>query len=249
MSEKNLQPSELPDLISLTEVRRETGQPPGRIIRRCSKVWVDFVPVEEGYHWLGHRLMAHRRDRLVLIDGIYPLTEDSQRTIASRTMSPTQSMGFALVRDLAVETKTGILVVCSLSKGTCPPIPTPKIMVPREIFDELSTSGITTSSTDQGEKPEEEDTKIPFTPLEEVLLRMLKGGLNSEPAIKREINRELGRKMNRTYDFDHILVSWLNTERDSLIWKIGSKEEVYKWKTVINKISCLRKFLPKTGIS
>ena len=143
MSEKNLQLSELPDLISLTEVRRETGQTPGRIIRRCSKVWVDFVPVEEGYHWLGNRLMAHRRDRLVSIDGIYPLTEDSQRTIASRTMSPSQSMGFALVRDLAVETKTGILVVCSLSKVTCPPIPTPKIMVPREIFDELSTSGIT----------------------------------------------------------------------------------------------------------
>ena len=249
MSVKNQQPSESPQLVSLFDVQRKIRMPPWDIIRRCSGVWLDFTPADERYRWLVSRLVFHKEDSLTPITGNHKLTEDAQEKLAYRLADPFRSSGFPLVSELALETGEGTLVLHSLSNGQCPPIPTPKIMVPQEIFDELSSGEVATSRTNQKGNLGNEDINILLTPLEEVLLRMQKGGLNSEPAIKREINRELGRKMNRTYDFDHILVSWLNSERDSLIWKNGSKEKVYKWKTVVNKISFVRKFFPKTVIS
>ena len=223
MSEKNLQLSELPDLISLTEVRRKTGQPPGRIIRRCSKIWIDFVPVEEGYHWLGPRLMAHGRDRLAPIDGIYPLTEDSQRTIASRTMSPSQSMGFALVRDLAVETKTGILVVCSLSKGTCPPIPTPRILVPEEVLEEFLEDYAEPYETAPEVSPETGGRKVLKDGLDELLFEIMKSGVNSGERVYRIIVREMNSKQ-RNFDKQGILLQKLGNRERGFRWKKGGLE-------------------------
>ena len=244
MSEKNLQLSELPDLISLTEVRRETGQPPGRIIRRCSKVWVDFVPVEEGYHWLGNRLMAHRRDRLVSIDGIYPLTEDSQRTIASRTMSPSQSMGFALVRDLAVETKTGILVVCSLSKGTCPPIPTPRILVPEEVLEEFLEDYAEPYETAPEVSPEKRGRKVLKDGLDELLLEIMKSGVNSGERVYRIIVREMNSKQ-RNFDKQGILLQKLGNRERGFRWKKGGLEQKCTMKTLRNRISDIRRHFPE----
>ena len=244
MSEKNLQLSELPDLISLTEVRRETGQTPGRIIRRCSKVWVDFVPVEEGYHWLGHRLMAHRRDRLVSIDGIYPLTEDSQRTIASRTMSPSQSMGFALVRDLAVETKTGILVVCSLSKGTCPPIPTPRILVPEEVLEEFLEDYAEPYETAPEVSPEKRGRKVLKDGLDELLLEIMKSGVNSGERVYRIIVREMNSKQ-RNFDKQGILLQKLGNRERGFRWKKGGLEQKCTIKTLRNRISDIRRHFPE----
>ena len=102
MSGKNLQPPELPELITLTEALRRTRQFPGRIIRQCVEVWIDFTPVDEGYRWLGRRLMAHRRDPLVPMNGICKLTEDGQQAIANRTMNYLKWKGFALIKDLTM---------------------------------------------------------------------------------------------------------------------------------------------------
>ena len=143
MSEKTQQPSKLPQLVSLTEVQRRTNLSPGRIIRQCAQVWIDFTPADEDYRWLGRRLMARPRDPLVPMNGTCKLTEDGQQALANRTMNYMKWKGFALVKDLTVETETGILIVSSLSKGTCPPIPTPQILVSRQELDNLIDQKIT----------------------------------------------------------------------------------------------------------
>ena len=108
MSQKNPNSAELPKLVSLTEVLRRTNLSPGRIIRQCAQVWIDFTPADEGYRWLGRRLIAKPRDPLVPMDGIYKLTEDRQQALANRTMNYLKWKGFALIKDLTVETETGI---------------------------------------------------------------------------------------------------------------------------------------------
>ena len=137
MSQNNPNSAELPKLVPLTEVQRRANLSPGRIIRQCAEVWIDLTPAEESYQWLGRRLTARQRDPLMPMNGICKITEDGQQALANRTMNYLKWKGFALVKDLTVETETGILIVSSLSKGTCPPIPTPKILVPEEVLEEF----------------------------------------------------------------------------------------------------------------
>ena len=245
MPNKEMEPSETSKRISLFEVQRLTKEQPARIIRRCNNAWLDCTPVEDTYHWRGRKLTARERDPLVEVKGVYPLTEDALRLLGAKSIQSFTRGGLDLVKGLTLKTEKGILVLDSPSIGSCPPIPTPTIWVPKGILDELSTSETVSNKTNQREKLEVEDTKIPFTPLEEVLFRILKGGVLGEQAIKRVIQREMNKNTRRTYDVENILIRWLNDDRNSLVWKRGTKEEVCKWKTVINKISFVKRFLPK----
>ena len=188
--------------------------------------------------------MAHRRDRLVLIDGIYPLTEDSQRTIASRTMSPSQSMGFALFRDLAVATKTGILVVCSLSKGTCPPIPTPRILVPEEVLEEFLEDYAEPYETAPEVSPEKGERKVLKDGLDELLLEIMKSGVNSGERVYRIIVREMNSKQ-RNFDKQGILLQKLGNRERGFRWKKGGLEQKCTMKTLRNRISDIRRHFPE----
>ena len=243
MSGKNPQPPELPELITLTEALRRTRQSPGRIIRQCVEVWIDFTPVDEGYRWLGRRLMAHRRDPLVPMNGIYKLTEDGQQAIANRTMNYLKWKRFALIKDLTVETETGILIVSSLSKGACPPIPTPKILVPVAVLAELLGNDIKFSEMGPDQGLDQGDPIESLDPLDKLLLKMMRRGVNSGPEIYRQLKRDMVNK-NREYDVENILCQWTNDKMREFIWLNGRREQRSSWKTVENRISNLRNQFP-----
>jgi len=244
MSEKNQQPSELPQLVSLTEVQRRTNLSPGRIIRQCAQVWIDFTPADEDYRWLGRRLTAHPRDPLVPMNGICKLTEDGQQALANRTMSYLKWKGFALVKDLTVETETGILIVNSLSKGTCPPIPTPNILVPEEVLEEFLEDYAKVHETVPEVSPEKGERKVIKDALDELLLEILQSGINSGEGVYRIIVREMN-STQRDFDKQGILLQKLGNRERGFRWKKGGLEQKCTMKTLRNRISDIRLHFPK----
>ena len=244
MSQNSPNSAELPKLVSLTEVQRRTNLSPGRIIRQCAQVWIDLTPAEESYQWLGRRLTARQRDPLMPMNGIYKLTEDGQRDIAGRTMNYLKWKGFELVRNLGVETESGILIVSSLSKGTCPPIPTPKILVPEDVLGELLGDDLKFGKMDQDRESERGNPIEPLDPLDKLLLKMMRCGVNSGPEIYKVFKREMLKK-NREYDVENILCEWANDKMREFIWLNGRREQKNSWKTVENRISKLRNQFPE----
>ena len=243
MSEKNQQPSELPQLVSLTEVQRRTNLSPGRIIRQCAQVWIDLTPAEESYQWLGRKLTAHPRDPLVPMNGIYKLTEDGQRDIAGRAMNYLKWKGFALVKDLTVETETGILIVSSLSKGTCPPIPTPKILVPEEVLEEFLEDYAEPYEMAPEIPPEKGERKVLKDKLDELLLEIMKSGVKSGIGVFNIIKREMN-STHRKFDKHGILLQMVGDRRQSFRWQKGRIEQNCTIHTLRNRISGIRQHFP-----
>ena len=244
MSQKNPNSAELPKLVSLTEVRRRTNLSPGRIIRQCAQVWIDFTPADEGYRWLGRRLMAKPRDPLVPMNGIYKLTEDGQRDIASRTMNYLKWKGFALVKDLTVETETEMLIVSSLSKGTCPPIPTPKILVPEEVLEEFLEDYVEPYEMAPEVPPEKGERKVLKDGLDELLLEIMKSGVNSGIGVLKTIKREMN-STHRKFDKHEILLQMVGDRRQSFRWQNGRVEQNCTIQTLRNRISGIRQHFPE----
>ena len=244
MSQNNPNSAELPKLVSLTEVQRRTNLSPGRIIRQCAEVWIDLTPAEESYQWLGRRLTARQRDPLMPMNGICKITEDGQQALANRTMNYLKWKGFALVKDLTVETETGILIVSSLSKGTCPPIPTPKILVPEEVLEVFTEAHTEAYEKPLGVSPEQKDRKAPEHPIHRLLLRMMKNGINSGPELYKQFKREMVNK-NRKYDLEKILLQWTDDEKQEFWWQNGPKAKRWCWKTVINEVPKLKNRYPE----
>ena len=244
MSQNNPNSAELPKLVSLTEVQRRTNLSPGRIIRQCAQVWIDLTPAEESYQWLGRRLMAHPMDPLVPMNGTCKLTEDGQQALANRTMNYLKWKGFALVKDLTVETETGILIVSSLSKGTCPPIPTPNILVPEEVLEVFTEARTEACETPLEVSPEQKDRKVPERPIHRLLLRMMKSGINSGPELYKQFKREMVNK-NRKYDLEKILLQWTDDEKQEFWWQNGRKAKRWCWKTVTNEVLKLKNRYPE----
>jgi len=242
MSEKNQQPSELPQLVSLTEVQRRTNLSPGRIIRQCAQVWIDFTPADEDYRWLGRRLTAHPRDPLVPMNGICKLTEDGQQALANRTMSYLKWKGFALVKDLTVETETGILIVNSLSKGTCPPIPTPNILVPEEILGGL-TDAVPTKGGEEIEPSKQEKIES-LDPLGKLLFKFLEKGVDSRSEIMNCLKSEM-RSTKRKFDAQGILLQWVDDDYASFRWRNGRREQIISVNRFMSRASELRKMFPE----
>ena len=243
MSQNNPNSAELPKLVSLTEVQRRTNLSPGRIIRQCAEVWIDLTPAEESYQWLGRRLTARQRDPLMPMNGICKITEDGQQALANRTMNYLKWKRFALIKDLTVETETGILIVSSLSKGACPPIPTPKILVPVAVLAELLGNDIKFSEMGQDQELDQSDPIESLDPLDKLLLKMMRRGVNSGPEIYRQLKRDMVNK-NREYDVENILCQWTNDKMREFIWLNGRREQRSSWKTVENRISKLRNQFP-----
>ena len=241
MSQNNPNSAELPKLVSLTEVRRRTNLSPGRVIRQCAEVWIDLTPAEESYQWRGRRLTARQRDPLMPMNGICKLTEDGQRDIAGRAMNYLKWKGFALVKDLTVETETGILIVSSLSKGTCPPIPTPNILVPEEILGGL-TDGVPTNGGEEIE-PSKQEKFESLDPLGKLLFKFLEKGVGSRSEIIKCLKREM-RSTKRKFDAQGILLQWVDDDYSSFRWRNGRIERIISINRFMSRASELRKMFP-----
>ena len=174
MSQKNLNPAELPNLIPLNEVWRRTAVPLYKIILICNEIWLDCTPVDEGYRWQGQRLIPGNRDPLVPMTGKYKLTEDSQFELAERAIDPLRSRGFPLVANLTMETENGFLTLHSTSKSQCPPIPTPKILVPEKALEQFLAAHTQTYETALEASPEQKDRKAPEHPMHRLLIILFK---------------------------------------------------------------------------
>jgi hypothetical protein len=238
MPKKNQKLTVIPKLVALSEVQRKTGHSPGRIIRKCAEVWIDFTPAEESYQWLGRRLTARQRDPLMPMNGICKITEDGQQALANRTMNYLKWKGFALVKDLTVETETGILIVSSLSKGTCPPIPTPKILVPEEVLEEFLEDYAEPYEMAPEVPPEKGERKVLKDKLDELLLEIMKSGVKSGIGVFNIIKRE----MNSTH---RILLQMVGDRRQSFRWQKGRIEQNCTRHTLRNRISGIRQHFPE----
>ena len=244
MSQKNPNSAELPNLISLNEVWRRTGVPPYKIIMICNEIWLDCTPVDEGYRWQGQRLIPGNRDPLVPMTGKYKLTEDSQLELAERTIDPLRSRGFPLVANLTMETENGFLTLHSTSKSQCPPIPTPKILVPEKALEQFLAAHTQTYETAREASPEQKDRKAPERPIHRLLLRMMKSGINSGPELYKQFKREMVNK-NRKYDLEKILLQWTDDEKQEFWWQNGPKAKRWCWKTVTNEALKLKNRYPE----
>ena len=244
MSQNNPNSAELPKLVSLTEVQRRTNLSPGRIIRQCAQVWIDLTPAEESYQWLGRKLTAHPRDPLVPMNGICKLTEDGQQALANRMMTYLKPKRFALVKDLTVETETGILIVGSPSKGTCPPIPAPNILVPEEVLKELLEDSAEPYEMAPEVPPEKGERKVLKDKLDELLLEIMKSGVKSGIGVFNIIKREMN-STHRKFDKHGILLQMVGDRRQSFRWQKGRIEQNCTIHTLRNRISGIRQHFPE----
>ena len=244
MSQKNPNLAELPNLIPLNEVWRRTGVPPYKIILICNEIWLDCTPVDEGYRWQGQRLIPGNRDPLVPMTGKYKLTEDSQLELAERTIDPLRSRGFPLVANLTMETENGFLTLHSTTKGRCPPLPTPKILVPEEVLEKFLAVRTQTYDIAPKTSPNQNGRKVIKDALDELLLEILQSGVNSGEGVYRIIVREMN-STQRNFDKQRILLQKIGDRRRGFRWQKAGLEQTCTMKTLRNRIAEIRQHFPE----
>ena len=84
-----------------------------------------------------------------------PGTQHSCGPVPVWAAPPRDSRGFPLVANLTMETENGFLTLHSTSKSQCPPIPTPKILVPEKALEQFLAAHTQTYETAREAPPEQ----------------------------------------------------------------------------------------------